>query len=271
MEDLIKIISGGAFGTIITIMYNRFQNKKQNIRYEVMISTIFHPNSDLKNKVCLNIYNEQGNSLHDYFNLFHVILKIKNISNKDFLSFEFGVNITDGKEIINIEDISIDRKHEILINPKISYENTKNEVDITLDPFNRKEEYVFKFLIATITNAKEESLSIFKEESFKISTKQPVIFTKIDNREVVVNFGNKLLLYSSILLATTLVIMTIWQSLDINNLQKDLIHKKAQSIDKLMEVYENSKLELDILQNANKKREKEIDSLKILLNNLKNK
>lgn len=190
---LFTLIGGGAAGSILTILYNKYQNQKQSIKYEIISNSIFHPNSELKNSVCLNIYNEEGSSVHDYYNLFLVILKIKNIGNKDFEKFEFGVNIKGNKEVIKIEYETIDRQHELKLDKEISFNDTSDEIDISLDPFNREEEYLIRFFIATVTSGQDDDILAFKETDFELSSKHPIRFTKVENRKNQKNWKDYLL------------------------------------------------------------------------------
>lgn len=180
---LATLIGGGAAGAAITILYKRYQNRKQKIKYEIISNSIFHPNSDLEHRVCLNIYSEEGNSIHDYYNLFLVILKIKNIGNKDYDKFDFGVNIKGNKEVIKIEQETIDRQHEIQFNRVINFENTSDEVDVSLNPFNREEEYLMKFFIATVQQNRDDEILEFKETDFHLSSKHPIKFTKVESND----------------------------------------------------------------------------------------
>jgi hypothetical protein len=150
MTLIISLVSGGAFGALITIVYTQYQKRKQPVEYNIKTNTIFIPadiSKDHETSITIS-----GNDIeakeYKFNNLFLAILEVKNTSTIDFENFKFGVFLSNNRNIVKIEFSTLDKKHELNILPKVNFENTRNEIDVELNPFNRQEKYELKLYIS---------------------------------------------------------------------------------------------------------------------------
>lgn len=169
--EIIKIgtgvISGGAFGAIITAIINKRNNRIQRISKNVKISNIFYPNELLYPHITRITISGTTEDYH-FENLYLCQIAVENKGNKDFNQFNFGISMPEASEMVNIQYKSSDRHHIATFDPAISFNHSSNVIDATLTPFNRKNIYHIDILFTSNRQLLETQI--------QFSTAMPVVF-----------------------------------------------------------------------------------------------
>jgi hypothetical protein len=153
LKMISTLITGGAFGSILTILYNRFRGKIQTME-------CYYIDDDVISKLPVTV-----NEKEIYQNIYSKQFELKNTTNTDFklfnVIFEFDVNA----KILRHTDTTksgVDRLKKKLLKP--------NEYTVTIKNFNRNDKAKFIFEIANIT---EDLINITEDNciGFKIKIK----------------------------------------------------------------------------------------------------
>jgi hypothetical protein len=157
--DWVQILCGGLGGFLLKAVYDRWQNRRQPIRYSIDKDQIFSANPDFQAKVTVR----QGETTHDYEHLTLVRVVVTNRGNKDFDSFTFGLTLPNGHDIVVAQCDSVDRHHSAAFTQTPSPAMPMKNLDLKCVPFNRKELYTVKMYVRSET-------SPLAKEDVKVST-----------------------------------------------------------------------------------------------------
>lgn len=148
-KTIFTFLSGGAFGTVITIVYNK-------IRGRIQTMDCHYIDDDVISRLPIQI--DGGDSHQNVFSKQFILKNTTNSDHKEFIViFEFDV----AAKILRHTDITktgVDRLKKKLLKP--------NEYSVTVKNFNRNDEVKFIFEIANITkdycNVTEDNCIGFK-------------------------------------------------------------------------------------------------------------
>lgn len=135
MKNILTFLSGGAFGSLITITYNCIKGRIQEMK-------CYYVDDDVISR--LPMTTNEGETHQNIFSKQFILKNTTNTDHKEFrVIFEFDV----AAKILRHTDItktSVDRLKKKLLKP--------NEYSVTIRNFNRNDEIKFIFEIANITN-----------------------------------------------------------------------------------------------------------------------
>jgi hypothetical protein len=135
IKTILSFLSGGALGSVITIVYNKIKGR-------IQIMECHYIDDDVISRLPIQI--EGGESHQNIFSKQFILKNTTNIDHKEFrVIFEFDVTA----KILRHTDISktgVDRLKKKLLKP--------NEYSVTIRNFNRNDDVRFIFEIANITN-----------------------------------------------------------------------------------------------------------------------
>jgi len=148
-KTILTFLSGGAFGTIITIVYNKIRGRIQTMECHYI-------DDDVISRLPIQV---DGGDSHQ--NIFSKQFILKNTTNSDYKEFIVIFEFDIAAKILRHTDITktgIDRLKKRLLKP--------NEYSVTIKNFNRSDEVKFIFEIANITkdycNVTEDNCIGFK-------------------------------------------------------------------------------------------------------------
>ena len=147
-QVIIGFISGGAFGALIKQFFDNSRNRVQPIGRAIEIKSFY---DSIENKL-LNSQVILTGSTHEYkfSKLYTGTVKIANTGLHDYPAFRFGITSPENVKFIHIRPTTTDRHHLVDIEELPTLENQINSFDITLKPFNRKDNYTFDILVTTL-------------------------------------------------------------------------------------------------------------------------
>lgn len=135
IKTILTFLSGGAFGSLITITYNRIRGRIQEMK-------CYYVDDDVISR--LPMTTNEGETHQNIFSKQFILKNTTNTDHKEFrVIFEFDV----AAKILRHTDITktgVDSLKKKLLKP--------NEYSVTIRNFNRNEEVKFIFEIANITN-----------------------------------------------------------------------------------------------------------------------
>jgi|WetSurMetagenome_2_1015567.scaffolds.fasta_scaffold382316_2 hypothetical protein len=149
IKTFLTFFSGGAFGTLMMIIYNKIRGRIQTMECHYI-------DDDVISRLPIQI--EGGDSHQNIFSKHFLLKNTTNTDIKDFVTiFEFDCEA----KIIRHTDVTkagVDRLKKKLLKP--------NEYSVTIKNFNRKDEVKFIFEIANVTkdycNVTEDNCIGFK-------------------------------------------------------------------------------------------------------------
>jgi hypothetical protein len=148
IQILIGFVGGGAIGALIKQYFDHKRFRIQPIGKSIEINSLFDAfkNELIESEVILT--DENGEVT--FQRLYTGKLRLINSGSIDFETFQFGLTLIPEADFIQVKIKSMDRHHVgEIINTKPSLTYFTNEVDIVLRPFNRKDQYIFDFLITS--------------------------------------------------------------------------------------------------------------------------
>lgn len=248
---VLTFLGGSLSATLIKIWWDLYQAKKRPVTYRISTSSILNPKKLFSGlRAELNLYTEEGASIRSFPNLFLVILNVKNSSNKDFDTYEFGITLDGSETIVKAVGEGKSRHHRVMASPTIDFDSTSDVVDFKLAPFNKKD-------VATIWLYITPSVSSdvpLDRDDIKVSTADSAGIKKAEEGDDN-TWGRKIGGAFVLLSMYALIILTFgWCSKRDMEHRIDL-HKIQKSDTLLMREREKSKLLFDSLKSL-------IDSLK---------
>ncbi|MCX2741706.1 hypothetical protein [Pontibacter anaerobius] len=189
VQVIIGFLGGGACGAFIKQYFDNRRNRVQPIGKSIEIKSFYDSveNTLLNSQVILTGSTQE----YKFSKLYTGTIKIANTGLHDYSSFTFGITCPENVNFIHIRPESTDRHHLAEIKDLPTLENQINSFDITLKPFNRKDNYTFDILV-TATDVR------LKEEDIKISSPHPINWVDLTSsskivleiaRESLVRFG----------------------------------------------------------------------------------
>jgi hypothetical protein len=142
----IGALSGGLAGAFLKQFFDNRRNRLQPISYSVELKPFYDldAHSIIPSKIIL----KENNQEYSFTNLIIGSLSIKNTGLVDYSKFSFGLTLDDDANFINIKQEDQHRHHTASYSVTPAISNEAGIVDITLEPFNRKNIYKFDFLIS---------------------------------------------------------------------------------------------------------------------------
>jgi hypothetical protein len=146
LQLIVAIISGGAMGALITALITSFRNRVQPIGYKIDVVSIFKETLGVSSLMTqINI--SDGQKDYKFNNLFIARVEIHNSANADYEQFDLGITLPEGSQAIYVQAAAEDRYRETEFTKQVSLEKPRNEIDLVLRPFNRKDLYSFDVFI----------------------------------------------------------------------------------------------------------------------------
>jgi hypothetical protein len=142
---VVPLLTGGAFGAIITAVVAGFRNRIQPVGYRTTMLPVFKQNVDVSS-LNAKIIIHKGDEEYPFHNLFVFDVYVVNRGNKDIDEFPLGFTLGDGDKAIYMEFESPDR-HHIMSSSGVSPTTPKGEIDVNLKPFNRQDWYSFRIYV----------------------------------------------------------------------------------------------------------------------------
>jgi len=165
VQVIIGFLSGGAFGALIKQFFDNRRNRVQPIGRAIEIKSFYDSieNKLLNSQVILTGSTQE----YKFSKLYTGTVKISNSGLHDYLAFTFGITSPENVKFIHIKPTTTDRHHLVEIEELPTLENQINSFDITLKPFNRKDNYTFDILVTTLNGD-------LTSEDIQISSAHPI-------------------------------------------------------------------------------------------------
>jgi len=169
------LIGGGAMGAVINNLWSNYRNRIQPIgtRKE------FIPFVNQKiggTAMHAEILLTMGDKQQSYEKLILGRITLKNISNRDYEEFNFGITLSPLNLAVAVQPETPDRYHEMSSSPKLDLERLDNQIDFSLKPFNRSDVYsVVLYILPTPTDKPDEDAVV----DISLITKHPVRFVEL--------------------------------------------------------------------------------------------
>lgn len=171
---LASLAGGGAIGAIITLLANSYRARKQPVGVRKEILPVFRPVNSAAHigaKIMVPM-DAETNHYYTFNNLFLAEITIVNNGNRDNDEFNFGATLGTTDRCIFVEATSENRHHEGMCITPVSPSKPTSELDFSLKPFNRKDQYSFKLYI--VINDDQEG-----PKEISISSSSAVKFVEI--------------------------------------------------------------------------------------------
>jgi hypothetical protein len=139
-------LSGGAFGAILKIVYDIFRSRTQPVGRHVEIEPVFAKTEefeDLDAKVTL----VHSGATNEFANLFIGSVKVQNRGNQNFADFELGIELGEEDRCVYVGWRNPDQHHKISLLTPVSPGKPARQLNFSLKPFNRRNEYTLKLYL----------------------------------------------------------------------------------------------------------------------------
>jgi hypothetical protein len=138
-----SLIGGGAMGAIIAIFAARHRNKRQPVGYRKEVIEVFKKNPEFPSLQAVLMVGDPSDSGGGFVvhNLSVVRYALVNKGNHDLQEFKFGLTLGGTNSAVDVKTETPDRHHTMDVLTPVSISNRKTELDFSLNPFNRAEEY----------------------------------------------------------------------------------------------------------------------------------
>lgn len=144
---MVTLLSGGAMGAIIKILYDVRQNKAQTIGKRLNVFPLFRQvgkQESFSATVAVTV----GGSTTEYKNLFIADLTVVNRGNKDHENFEMGVALGND-ECVYAAWENPDQHHTLILATPISPSTPTPNIKFNLAPFNRSDSYSLRLYVTS--------------------------------------------------------------------------------------------------------------------------
>lgn len=143
----VALFAGGAFGAVLKILFDTYQNRIQPVSYRIFYDKLFHETlGDSKLKAELQI--SDGVETRHFQNLYVVRIFLSNTGNANLEEFSFGLTLRGEDLAVHAEAMTPDRHHVITQTSQLALGAASKEIDFVCRPFNRRDTYVLKLFIA---------------------------------------------------------------------------------------------------------------------------
>jgi hypothetical protein len=119
---VVSFLSGGAFGAVLKILWDKWSARQQPVRYRIRTESITRPATaagDFEAVVAVRV----GDDVENYTNLSLITIDLSNAGNRDLGEFNFGVTLADGEKCVYSEACGPDRHNPITVDSSPSPEN----------------------------------------------------------------------------------------------------------------------------------------------------
>lgn len=154
--DLLKYAgtlgAGGLAGAVLNNYLIDKRNRIQKISKSITVSYVDVPSimPGFNASISLSKADENKEVESYSFKRIAIIrLELQNISNKDYDSFAFGIDLPLGTQGIGLQMETPDRYHNIVPKEGVSIDTPRSQFDFKLEPFNRKESYSITIVAST--------------------------------------------------------------------------------------------------------------------------
>jgi len=155
-----SLLGGGAMGALINTLVTRYRNRQQPISYSLETFEMFNKDEYKGLQAELTILDHANSNVSVVFeNLSVARLVLVNKGNHDIELFDFGVTLSGDSAIVDIKLESPDRHHTANCLELPDVRETTQELDFTLKPFNREDQYTFNIYLTHYVNPGKITLS----------------------------------------------------------------------------------------------------------------
>jgi hypothetical protein len=144
VPSVLSLLGGGAMGAIITAYINYRKNRRQPVGYRKDIVDIFRKKRDhpkLAARLLVREHPLQPSPEYEVDTLSLARVSLTNLGNQDLAKFTFGITMSEGSKIIDLRMKEPDRHHVMKVIMPDDRSKPLTELDFTLEPFNRGEQY----------------------------------------------------------------------------------------------------------------------------------
>jgi len=141
------LAGGGAFGALLTIVYQRWNQRQQPISYHVSVDSIFSsaPHRNALQAIAQVTYETQTFKFDE---LALVRVDLKNTSNRDLETFLCGITLAPEHSAVLAVCEGRDRHHQISEQGRpLSPAAPNSNLDVQCTPFNRGDEYSVRIYV----------------------------------------------------------------------------------------------------------------------------
>jgi len=151
---------------LIKQFFDNKKNRIQPIAHSIELNSLYDSFSNglINSEVIL----KDNTGDYSFSRLYNGKLKIINTGSIDFSEFVFGLTINTDANFVHTDIKTIDRHHvfEIINSPNLS--NQISTVDFKLRPFNRKDYYIFDFILTSdMVNVNSKDIEISSPHPIK--------------------------------------------------------------------------------------------------------
>lgn len=168
----VGFFSGGAFGAFIKQYFDSRKSKIQAIGFSIEIKPFY--NSGDNHLLNSQVIFKDDSDVYAFNNLFTGTINLINTGQNDYSQFNFGLTTSKKIKFLHVKPITLDRHHMAEFINEPSLKNQINSFDVSLKPFNRKDNYIIDILLAT------EQVGM-SESDIKISSSMPIKWSKINS------------------------------------------------------------------------------------------
>jgi hypothetical protein len=141
---VVGIAGGGAMGAIINALVSGHRSKRQPIGARYDSISVFRKDRDYKRLTAkLLVMDQVTGQDKEISNLSLARFTLINSGNQDWDNFTFGINLEEGRSMVDVEMIPPDRHHSVTMDVPIPPPDL-HQFDFTLRPFNRDDEYMIE-------------------------------------------------------------------------------------------------------------------------------
>ena len=147
-----SLLGGGMMGSIITLLVTNYRNRRQPIGYSIETIDVFKQNPEFPSmRAFLDVGEDPETGVdhaHAVLANFSIVrVKVVNKGNQDIAVFKMGITLEEDTDAFDIKVETLDRHHVGEILTPINIADTKNELDFSLQPFNRTDLYTMSVYV----------------------------------------------------------------------------------------------------------------------------
>ena len=165
---IVALIGGGAMGAIISQIFIWRRNKIQSVGQNIDLKPIF--NSEIDNKILSSkiILEDIANQKVEFENIWIATIIIANKGNSDFKTFELGINLKNNAEAVRVIPTNSNRHHQVVFKNEPQLNKPKQEIDLTIKPFNRNQVYEIEIYLTSKNKViLKDDLELISPQSIK--------------------------------------------------------------------------------------------------------
>ncbi|MBI5846172.1 MAG: hypothetical protein HZB23_16055 [Deltaproteobacteria bacterium] len=164
---ILSIFATALATAIIGILNEKYLNRPQGIAANIdTFPLLFKPSiNDIGVKVVITYHEEVA----EYEDLYNVTVDIENLSNKNYDSFKFGIDFTNGDKTVYATATGKDRLHAITLLEIPEFSKPLEKMDLICKPFHKRDKYTVNALVSIPEGCRTTStVNILIDGRFKI-------------------------------------------------------------------------------------------------------